>query len=832
MALLHYVNLGVRDPRRTLDQAFYGLWDFYRYLDQSIKDLERPDAVLRVGWRKAARNSRDGEHWVELIPPKRNPDEPDQTFDQFLHEDVDEVHVVDEAPLPPKTKRAEGRRVDFGQRIKVTDRDPARRLLCLERLPEGGELVLRPNTITLKRQRRAVWALQNQPAPEHLPLLRLLDRRSYARWPQFGSNPSIDKWAVLTDASRSGTEEQRRFVEIALSTPDFAFLEGPPGSGKTTAICELVLQLVGAGKRVLVCGSTHVAVDNVLERLAPFAARDGSELVPVRIGDKRKVSPTARPFQIEVLAETERKRLVAFLKRQDPLSAAQRELLRCCSTPDQELGVERLILDCANLVCGTTTGILQHPDIKRSEGTALFDVLILDEASKTTFQEFLVPALFAKRWVIVGDVKQLSPYVDTNQFESNLAAVVPDQLWRDAWVDGFVATHKKRATVVSTTDPRVLDAYTHALGEAVMVAGVEHEEAPLAQVVIGTPEQIARQRDRLPADLGVVRGEVDDVTRSRAAANNRDRVDAGSWETELAWRMGTLFGLRDAGSGSARRLREEIDALLPADPKQLDTLHRIERVALPSILESLQRGYGREVKSGNDTALTHGIPQADFSARHVRLTYQHRMHPEIAALPRGSVYDGVALLDAAGLAKERSWLYPKYRHRAIWLHVDGRCTPTNQNHAEADAVVRELRSFVSWARANPKRSGEPWSVAVLTFYRGQERLLRDRLRAELNDRSGYAEFHIREQGMTVVRVDLCTVDRFQGHEADVVILSIAKTHSTTFLESANRMNVALTRARYQRVIIGNRHRLKRRPGTLLHELATNEPSELDFGRAS
>jgi superfamily I DNA and/or RNA helicase len=79
-----------------------------------------------------------------------------------------------------------------------------------------------------------------------------------------------------------------------------------------------------------------------------------------------------------------------------------------------------------------------------------------------------------------------------------------------------------------------------------------------------------------------------------------------------------------------------------------------------------------------------------------------------------------------------------------------------------------------------------------------------------------------------VRIELCTVDRFQGHEADVVFLSIANQRVTNFLESVNRMNVALTRARYQRVVVGNRLRLRRREGTLLHELATNEPWEIAF----
>ncbi len=51
--------------------------------------------------------------------------------------------------------------------------------------------------------------------------------------------------------------------------------------------------------------------------------------------------------------------------------------------------IDRIILDSANLVCGTTLGILQHPDIRERRDAVAFDLLVVDEASKTTFQEVL-----------------------------------------------------------------------------------------------------------------------------------------------------------------------------------------------------------------------------------------------------------------------------------------------------------------------------------------------------------------------------------------------------------------------------------------------------------
>ena len=62
-----------------------------------------------------------------------------------------------------------------------------------------------------------------------------------------------------------------------------------------------------------------------------------------------------------------------------------------------------------------------------------------------------------------------------------------------------------------------------------------------------------------------------------------------------------------------------------------------------------------------------------------------------------------------------------------------------------------------------------------------------------------------------------TVDRFQGREADLVLLSMRNTGRVGFLDSRNRLNVAITRARQQLVILGKgdyfqhlpRHRAER-----------------------
>ena len=52
------------------------------------------------------------------------------------------------------------------------------------------------------------------------------------------------------------------------------------------------------------------------------------------------------------------------------------------------------------------------------------DLAIIDEASKATLGEFLVPGIRAKRWLLVGDEKQLSPHVDQAKIEFILARII------------------------------------------------------------------------------------------------------------------------------------------------------------------------------------------------------------------------------------------------------------------------------------------------------------------------------------------------------------------------------------------------------------------------
>jgi superfamily I DNA and/or RNA helicase len=273
---------------------------------------------------------------------------------------------------------------------------------------------------------------------------------------------------------------------------------------------------------------------------------------------------------------------------------------------------------------------------------------------------------------------------------------------------------------------------------------------------------------------------------------------------------------------------------------------------MPSILELLQTGFQRLPGWNEGVALTDGLPSEALAQRLVSLTFQHRMHSHISAYPRqqfytspgepalGKEFQNASLLrDASGLDLERSWTYRRYARQALWLEVDPgrrRGGRKNSNPAEARKILDELRTFMDWASANPRRDDQgtpkPWKVAVLTFYRGQEALLREHLKRESGQSGNTRNFRLpRGASAPSVTVTLCTVDRFQGHEADLVFLSFVKSGSVGFLNSPNRLNVALTRARFQLVLVGHRAFFgsDRCRSPLLRDLADSEHYHGDIG---
>jgi hypothetical protein len=506
-------------------------------------------------------------------------------------------------------------------------------------------------------------------------------------------------------------------------------------------------------------------------------------------------------------------------------------LLQAIQNQDETL--TNMILESANVVCGTTIGILQHPHIKnRSMANPLFDMLIIDEASKTQFQEFMVPALLAKRWILIGDPRQLSPYVDDEAMAENVKVCLPDQVSGEVCLDVFQAKHYPNSGAVLIATDEQTKYQQQAQAHKVLFANAQSDPLSLAcaSIVADTPTNLETCEAALPLDITTLRGQTENLhlLKRRVAAwqSKKQSAEEKTWAGEVAWRQARLYEQRLSQGKQGENLQKQIRDLLPATQVVEDServqrkIEQVRRIALPSVLESLQNGFERRNGQKKGTVLTDGLAENALKQRHVLLTYQHRMHPEISQFSRTHIYQGAALQDPLDMTKLRKWEYDRYAHRAVWLDVwRKKGEKGNCNSQEVGVIQKEIQAFHQWAKQNPHPENQVWTVAVLSFYRRQEKLLRKACRELSGQHRAYRNFYLGgNKQKHDVHLEVCTVDRFQGHEADLVFLSFVKNHPTVFLGSPNRLNVAVTRARYQLVLVGNHKRLSNNRYTELQAL--------------
>ena len=98
---------------------------------------------------------------------------------------------------------------------------------------------------------------------------------------------------------------------------------------------------------------------------------------------------------------------------------------------------------------------------------------------------------------------------------------------------------------------------------------------------------------------------------------------------------------------------------------------------------------------------------------------------------------------------------------------------------------------------------KPSQIGIITPYEGQR---------------AHIMHHLKNQasldGKLFAEVEVANVDAFQGREKDVIIISCVRSNERKaigFLADTRRLNVALTRAKYAIVLIGNAKALSNDP---------------------
>ncbi len=237
---------------------------------------------------------------------------------------------------------------------------------------------------------------------------------------------------------------QRQAVEEALFTEPVAYIHGPPGTGKTRTLVELVLQALERGERVLATAASNAAVDHLAEEL--IAA--GVEKL-VRIGHPARVSEEVEAHSLDALMEAkpeyalargwmdearELHRRLGVRKERGNISRDQKrsmylEARQLMSDARDHLSrIEDAIVSSARVICVTASSagsrILRHER---------FDLVVFDEATQCPDPIAIIPLLKARRAVFAGDPHQLGPTILSQRASrEGLADTILDRHVRDA----------------------------------------------------------------------------------------------------------------------------------------------------------------------------------------------------------------------------------------------------------------------------------------------------------------------------------------------------------------------------------------------------------------
>ncbi|XP_058072374.1 uncharacterized protein LOC131221204 isoform X2 [Magnolia sinica] len=318
-----------------------------------------------------------------------------------------------------KPNKAELGSASLGQGVVYRLKDSSI-TVAFDDIPEDGlnnplRLEKVANEVTYRRMKDALVQLskgvQKGPAADLIPVL-------------FGEKcPTVSKKAVSFASFNSNLDHsQKGAITKALSSQDIFLLHGPPGTGKTTTVVEIILQEVKRGSKILACAASNIAVDNIVERLFPYKVK------LVRLGHPARLLPQVLESALDAqvlrgdnsaLANDIRKEMKVLngklLKTKDRNTKRDiRKELRTLAKEErkrQQLAITDVIKN-ADVVLTTLTGASSH----KLEGTT-FDLVIIDEAAQALEVACWMALLKGSRCILAGDHLQLPPTIQSVEAE-------------------------------------------------------------------------------------------------------------------------------------------------------------------------------------------------------------------------------------------------------------------------------------------------------------------------------------------------------------------------------------------------------------------------------
>ena len=128
-------------------------------------------------------------------------------------------------------------------------------------------------------------------------------------------------------------ESQKLAIRRCLASRDVSMIHGPPGTGKTTTVVEMILQAIDNQKtKVLACAPSNIAVDNMMERVHEA----NPKLKIVRIGHPARLLESVQHLCLDALVSSQ----VDYAKQTNDIrkeiNKLNKKVLKCKSKAERK----------------------------------------------------------------------------------------------------------------------------------------------------------------------------------------------------------------------------------------------------------------------------------------------------------------------------------------------------------------------------------------------------------------------------------------------------------------------------------------------------------------
>lgn len=548
---------------------------------------------------------------------------------------------------------------------------------------------------------------------------------------------------------------QKKAVERAL-TSKLSVIEGPPGTGKTQTILNIIANAVMRGESVAVVSNTNSATENVFEKLkkynvdfiaAPLGNKTNKENF---IKSQRSTLPdmsdwklTSEKFcDLQQLLQARHGELQTKLELKNELSVLKYEV------SEYEVEQKYFLQFLANIRSFDESGVLEKPESSKEalDMWLLCDTYRGSDSNKGIF--LFIKNILEKMGIINRKERKIRELLKRYSREQ---LIVMYQRW---FYELKIAEIKYR---ISNITNELNDFDFESKMKEYSDISLSLFRSKLAEKYADKKRKIYELKDlrsdseRFISDYPVILSTTYSLRSSLPGTYDYVIVDESS-QVDLC--TGALI-LSCAKS-----------AVIVGDLKQLpNVVDTNTAVKTDAIFEKFDLPESYRYKNHS---LLSSIIELFPNITKTLLREHYRCHPKIIEFCNKKFYDDQLII----LTEEKSERTPL----VVYKTVEGNHARNHINQRQVDVIMDEIIP-----KHNLNVNDD--SIGVVTPYRNQTSVLKNTFKG------------------TGVKAD--TVDKFQGQEKDTIIISTVDNEITDFADNVNRLNVAVSRAINQLIVVVN-----------------------------